>query len=439
MIIPRSRLLYWTIVVLPFTAIPAFFPQTLWICASILGVYLAIVIVDAVAAKQSRPALTFETEDVVRLSKDRQGTIPVFIRNLRTGPSVVRFGFPFPPAIETETETMLVRLPADQPASRVLWPCTPRSRGRFKLNRIYFESGSPLGFWSARSNAPINLEIRVYPDLTQERKQVAALFLNRNLSGVHTQRLVGQGRDFEKLREYIHGDSFDQIHWKATAKRGKPVTKVFQIERTQEVYIAIDYSRLTARLVQDEPVLEHFLKAALVLGMAAQRQGDLFGVITFADRVDGFMRARNGKAHYTACREMLAILEPRIVTPDYEDLFAFLRLRLRRRALIIVLTDLNDPILAESFVRSSELVARQHLLLVNMIRPALSLPLFSHPDAASTDSLYEKLAGHMLWNNLKELHNVLHRHGIQLSQPEDSRLTADLVSQYLSVKQRQQI
>ena len=94
---------------------------------------------------------------------------------------------------------------------------------------------------------PAQSEIRVYPNLFTERRNLAALFLHRGAFGLHAQRQVGKGREFEKLREYMPGDSFDEIHWKATAKRGRPITKVFQIERTQEVYVVIDASRLSAR------------------------------------------------------------------------------------------------------------------------------------------------------------------------------------------------
>ena len=87
----------------------------------------------------------------------------------------------------------------------------------------------------------------MYPNLFDERKHVAALFLNRGHYGIHSQRIMGKGREFEKLREYSHGDSMQDVHWKASAKRGALVTKVFQVERTQEVYVLVDSSRLSAR------------------------------------------------------------------------------------------------------------------------------------------------------------------------------------------------
>src|SRR5205085_3123592 len=115
-----------------------------------------------------------------------------------------------------------------------------------------------------------------------------------------------------------------------------------------------DTRHATAVLWEPETstVLDRYVAATLVLGLVAERQGDLFGLLTFSDKVDRFVRARNGKAHFNVCRDTLFTLEPRTVTPDYEELFTFIRLRLRRRALLVFLTALDDPVLSESFVRN---------------------------------------------------------------------------------------
>jgi uncharacterized protein (DUF58 family) len=209
------------------------------------------------------------------------------------------------------------------------------------------------------------------------------------------------------------------------------------MERTQEVYVVLDFSRRSAREANQESTLEFFMRSALILGAVAQQQGDLFGAITFSNRVHGFLRAGNGKTHYHACRDLLYSLQPQMVTPDFEDLFSFVRLRLRRRALLILLTDLNDPMLAENFVRSASLVARHHLLLVNMVRPQGAIALFEESVVGSNDSIYEALSGHMVWQNLKDLRNVLHRYGITLSQLDLADMSVELVDQYLEIKSRQ--
>ncbi|HEY5040943.1 MAG TPA: DUF58 domain-containing protein, partial [Verrucomicrobiae bacterium] len=395
----------------------------------------------AVGARTSLAGIGVELPPVARMSKDREGKLELRIHNERQQSKNLRLALAWPREIKTENEEMETVLPAQSEWSRLTWPCTPLQRGNYKLDSVFVEGASPLGFWSARKSLPVRSEIRVYPNLLNERKSLAALFLNRGAFGLHAQRQIGKGRDFEKLREYVPGDGYDEIHWKATARRGRPITKVFQIEKTQEVYVIVDASRLSARKTNPDAgadsTLERFVTAALVLGLAAEQQGDLFGLLTFTDKVEKFVRAKNGQSHYSACRDALYTLEPKIVTPDFDELCTFIRLRLRRRALLVFLTALDDPAIAENFVRNLELIRRQHLVLVNMMQPPGVAPLFSNPNVAGVDDLYQHLGGHLRWQNLRELQKVLQRRGVQFSLLGNERLSAELVAQYLSVKQRQ--
>jgi uncharacterized protein (DUF58 family) len=498
MIIPRNRLLLWfAIVVLPFSLLGAVEPGAASISLVAIGGLIALALADAVGSRASLAGISLQLPEVVRMSKDHEAKLEVRIRNERRRPKTLRLSLALPRELGSPQEDAWAALPRDSEWSRLDWPCMPRRRGNYQLESAYLETDSPLGFWGARRQVPAQSEIRVYPDLFTERRSLAALFLHRGSFGLHARRQVGKGREFEKLREYIPGDSFDEIHWKATAKRGRPVTKVFQIERTQEVYVVIDASRLSARLVpgtrpsatdpaaslghlpspichsaqialsatapplapslslsegsrvpfragegngrQPTTTLERFVTAALVLGLAAEQQGDLFGLLTFSDRVSTFVRARNGQAHFNACRDALYTLQPRIVTPDYDEVATFIRLRLRRRALLVYLTSLDDPVLAESFVRNMDLVRRQHLIIVNMLQPPGVAPVFSNPNLASVDELYQHLGGHLFWQNLRELEKVLQRCGVRFSLLQNERLSVDLVSQYLGLKQRQAI
>jgi uncharacterized protein (DUF58 family) len=186
-------------------------------------------------------------------------------------------------------------------------------------------------------------------------------------------------------------------------------------------------------------VLERLMTASLVLALAAARQGDLLGLVTFSDQVHAFLRARNGRAHFQACRDLMLRVEPRAVAPDFDEVFTFVRLRLRRRALLVVLTALDDPVLSEDFARAVELVQRQHLVLVNLLRPAGVEPMFTQPAVASVEALYESLAGHLRWHSLRQLQQALHHRGVRLALLEQEQLSADLVRQYLEVKRRQQL
>ena len=443
MIVPRSRLLFWVAaVILPFSLLAAVVPASAAISLCIIGIFLLLAITDAVGGRQSVVNISVELPAIVRMSKDRGAKVELRILNPDQRPKTLRIALPWPREIKADDEEISADLPENSEWSRVTVPCTPLQRGSYRLESAYIEGGSPFGLWAARRTVPVQSEIRVYPNLLGERKNLAALFLNRGSFGIHAQRQLGKGRDFEKLREYVPGDGYDEIHWKATARRGRPITKVFQIEKTQEVYVIVDASRLSARKPQqasagDSTILERFVTASLILGLAAEQQGDLFGLLTFADKVGGFVRAKNGQAHYSACRDTLYTLQPKITTPDFDELCTFIRLRLRRRALLVFLTALDDPAIAESFVRNMELIRRQHLVLVNMVRPPGVTPAFANPEVADVDDLYRHLGGHLQWQKLRELQKVLQRRGVRFSLLDNERLSTELVSQYISVKQRQ--
>ncbi len=442
MLVPRTRLILWvTLIVLPFAAVAATLPLAAGFAALFIGGLGFLVIYDALVARGRLIGVRVELPEVVRLQKDRAGTVEVRIQNDAQDARTLRIGFAFPREIAADGDDRTTLLPANAAISRIDWPVTPVRRGQYFLDRVYLEGISPLGFWAARTSQPVRSELRVYPNLFAERKNVAALFLRRGQLGIHTQRAAGQGRDVEKLREYVPGDSLNEIHWKASAKRGHPVTKVFQVERTQEVYVIVDASRLSARAFAsggtETTVLERYVTASLILGLAAEQQGDQFGLVTFSDRVLSFVRAKSGQAHYDACRDRLYALQPQSVTPDFEELCSFIRLKLRKRALLIFLTALDDPMLAESFAKASELISRQHLLLVNMLQPAGAQPLFSESNVATADDLYKHLGGHLQWNSLRELGKVLQRRGVRFSLLDPAKLSAQVIAQHADVKRRQ--
>ncbi|MGH9718848.1 MAG: DUF58 domain-containing protein, partial [Bryobacteraceae bacterium] len=302
----------------------------------------------------------------------------------------------------------------------------------------YVEKRSSLGLWDAREATPSACELRVYPNLVADSKKVAPLFLRRGELGMHARRQVGRGREFEKLREYVAGDDFDEIHWKATARRGRPITKVFQVERTQEVYVIVDASRLTARPSGHgrDSILERYVTASLLLGLAAERQGDRFGLVTFAGQVLSIVRAGSGKAHYGACRDSLYRLEPHLVTPDFDELSTLLGVRLRRRAMLVFLTALDEPALAEAFLRNAAMLRRQHLVLAGVLAPPDARPLFT-VEPESLDDLYAGLGGHFEWRKLRELALACERKAVRLSLLDAGRLPAQMAALYLDAKQRQ--
>ncbi len=417
MMAPNNRLILLSAVaVVPLLTVAWVQPQLALIVSAVLAVLLVGVIVDAVLGTRALAEVAVEFPPGARWTKDREGKLVIRLEN---APADLIVSADFPREI-----TWCALQSAE-------FVCMPVKRGDYQLTRCYLECASPLQLWSIRSIRPIQTLIRVYPNLRHDK--AAAAFLRRSLGGMHLQRQLGKGREFEKLRDYAPGDSFDEIHWKATARRGRPISKQFQIERTQEVYVVIDSSRLTAR----GEALEQFVTAALVLAIAADRQGDHFGLLTFSDKVEQFVRARSGTSHFLACRNAIYDLQPRPVSPSFEEVFSFIQTRLQRRALLIFLTALDDPLLAETFSQHCGVVARRHLVVVATPQQTSAQPLFAGDLPADTDEVYQRLASHLAFRDRLELKKKIERQGLKFALLRPGNISADLAAIYLSVKRSQ--
>jgi uncharacterized protein (DUF58 family) len=179
------------------------------------------------------------------------------------------------------------------------------------------------------------------------------------------------------------------------------------------------------------------VEATLHLALVAERQGDRFGLATFSDRTQTFVRARNGMDHFRLCRETIYNLRSERVSPDFREVFTSLQLNLRRRSLLIFFTSLDDALLAETFERDVPLVARRHLVMVNVARTAGIGELFSGEPPADVEALYAGLAGQMLSNRMRTLQIALQNRGVKLTVVSPERIKAQVTSQYLEVKRRQ--
>lgn len=432
--VPSSRLLWWIVLPgLPLAVAGGLVPGAAPLALGGIAFLIAAAVIDAFVSRRNLDGINVRVADIVRLYRDREGEFTLQFQFPQPKARMLAAGIPFPATVETPEDIRTIRFDAVS-AADVTWTCTGHRRGKYAIDAIFLEGPSNLGLWAIRRKCPVEIELRVYPNLRQPDALAA---LSRGALGMSALRQVGKGREFEKLREYHPGDGFDEIHWKATARRGKPITKVFQVERTQEIYVILDAGRLSGRPAGHDLAFERYLQAALVLGSAAERSGDLFGIAAFSDQVNGFVRARNGKAHYSACRDALYQLHPRQVSPDFDEIATFLRTRLRHRALLVFLTELDDPLLAESFIRAVKLLSAQHLVVAGMLRPPGAAPMFTGEPVQSESDVYDRLSSHISWRGLRETEMRLRCQGVWFSMFQPEAVCQQLVGAYLDIKQRQ--
>jgi uncharacterized protein (DUF58 family) len=430
MIVPSNRLLLTAAAVaLPLVTIAGMSPALAVPASFVLAACAILAAVDGAKGSQRAARFAAGTPEIFRLTKDVPASLPVTIENHGRTAIGLRAAMLMPAGVVSEKQVETIEAPPG--ACRLAWACTGVARGDHPLREVHLEMPSPLGFWMARSTCAVHCDLRVYPNLRD--RATASLFLRTADLGVRLRRQIGKGREFENLRQYLAGDNYEDIDWKATARRGYPVVKLHRVEHAQEVYAILDASRLSGR----EGILENYVNTALHLALVAQKQGDRFGLATFSDRAQKFVRARSGLGHFRLCRETVHNLRAARVSPDFREIFTTLQLNLRRRALLIFFTSLDDALLAESFAREVGILARRHLVLVNVIETAQLKPLFRDQPPADLDGLYHALAGQMLRNRMRELQLELQNKGVKLALVDPERIKTQVTLQYLDVKRRQ--
>jgi uncharacterized protein (DUF58 family) len=252
-----------------------------------------------------------------------------------------------------------------QTSAALVYRLTPPKRGRFEfgLIAVRYLSRWRLTWRQDRIGQPV--AVKVYPNMRRAREaELKALGARSFVAARRRSQWRGEGRDFESLRDYVRGDEMRHISWTATARRGKLVTRQYQMERDQTILIALDAGRLMTARIENETKLDSAVHAALALMSAAARAGDNAGLLVFGRRIKTYLPPKRGAEHLDAALEALHAIEPEMIEPSYSRAFEFVSANSRRRSLVVVLTDLVDEEGSRELLSSLKLLRPRHLPLV---------------------------------------------------------------------------
>jgi uncharacterized protein (DUF58 family) len=405
-------------------------------------VVLAVCGFDALLSWHRLDGFSILLPPSIRAFLSQEQTFTLELRRVAPhAPSKLRIAIGLPAEVEPIRDDIIV--PAPAPRSGVLFEMRflGRVRGEFSIRRAFLGCQSFLGLWQLRRTVPVQVTVLVQPALLSIARETARLLASKLHAGRRIVARNGRGREFEQLREFVPNDDFGEIDWKATARRRTPIVRDYQVERTQDIYAVIDYSRLSGRTVinsenQTVSVLDEYIRSALMLYYAVREAGDRFGLATFANRIGYFIKSSNAASLDATFRRALYPLRPQTTAPAYDEICGAFRQRVKRRALIVFFTSLAEPLLAESFLNASRLLARQHLIVVASPADAFAQPLFSSR-VDTSDEIYRHLGGHLLWKKLAEIRLQLSTVGIRMHNVAPSRLGLAAATEYLTIKERQ--
>jgi len=242
---------------------------------------------------------------------------------------------------------------------------TPPRRGRYGFGKTAVRFKSKLGLVWCQSDLGESQTVKVYPNMRRAREiELRALGARSFLAIQRRAVRRGEGREFESMRDYVRGDELRHISWTATARRNRLTTRQYQIERDQTVMIALDGGRLMTGRVGDESKFDTAIHASLALMSACARAGDNCGLAVFGRRVKKYLPPKRGPEHMDAVLESLHDMEPELIEPSYARAFQFIASNSKKRAFVVILTDLVDKESSKELINSLKLLRPRHLPLV---------------------------------------------------------------------------
>jgi uncharacterized protein (DUF58 family) len=368
--------------------------------------------------------LSLGTENLVRLS----------VRNSSYSGVRVAVRDEYPEEFAARGNVQSLRL---LPRSEVdmVYYVTPSSRGDFTFGDVYMRVWGTLGLAIRQISFPMKRKVKVYPNLLEMRRyDICQRHTYAVQPGRRVVRFRGKGTDFESLREYVPDDDFRTIDWKASARRGKLITRQYQEEKSQNVMIVLDCGRVMGPIIAGLTRLDHSINAGMMLAYIAAIKGDKVGLTAFADDIIAYSPPRQGKSQTLNLLRLTYNLANASGDSNYYRAIPYLSRKWTRRSLIVFFTDLISPESSKPLISQIATLAKKHLCLcVAMSDPAIASSARGENLEKPEDAFIAAAARQVL-HDRQMAKAMLSRAGIIVLDVPPERFTSSVVEKYLEIK-----
>lgn len=312
----------------------------------------------------------------------------------------------------------------------------PVKRGEYSFGAVNVYVRSPLGLLSRRFRFSNDALVPVYPSYIQMRKFELLAISNRLVdSGIKKIRRIGQNMEFELIKEYVSGDDFRTINWKATARRNHLMVNHFQDERSQQVYSLIDKGRVMQMPFEGLSLLDYAINASLVISNIAIKKSDKAGLITFQDKVGTTLPAGKQPRQMSQILEVLYNQKTAYRETDFAALYSHIRRKITQRSLLLLFTNFESIYALQRQLPYLKRLADQHLLVVIFFENTEMASVLRDP-AENLKEIYYKAIAEKFSYDKRLIVKELSRHGIQALLTPPQSLTVNTINKYLELKAR---
>lgn len=397
---------------------------------------IAAAVIDHFASRGVFEKIIISREFEKRFAIGDEAPVNLTVENRSDRKIRLRIKDEFPEGMELNEERNAEFALEPHQTAKFSYGLTPPKRGNYEFGKTAVRVRSRLGLVWSQADLNETESVKVYPNMRRAREmELKALGANSYLAIQRKSVRRGEGREFESMRDYVRGDEMRHISWTATARRSKLITRQYQIERDQTIIIALDAGRLMTGRIGDETKFDTAIHASLALMSAATRGGDNCGLMVFGRKVKKFLPPKKGIGQIDAVLEALHDLEPELIEPSYPRAFRYISANLKKRAFVIILTDLVDKESSKELINSLKLLRPRHLPLVATIGDRDLNATVSEKPQEIKDVFTQSAAEEIIHQREAALRQVETLGGLALDVTTQT-LAPRLLETYLRVKER---
>lgn len=340
-----------------------------------------------------------------------------------------------PVGLRKEIPEVEARVPAGG-TETVSYSICPRERGDMHFGSTFFRYQTAWQIAERWAEASLKQTIRIYPNFQESKKDTIYLIRSRQIAlEKRYKHQPGQGREFESLREYRESDEWRDICWSATARRAKLISKSYQTERSQTVWLVLDAGRLLRTRVKGLSKLDYAVGAALSLAQVALYSGDRVAMLGYGRRILQRLPPGRGARQIRALLDGLALVKAEELEADHRRATETLAVLQKRRSLVVWMTDLAETATIPEVIESAMHMAERHLVLFTVIgQPELRTMVKERPETAR--EMFRQTAAMEIVQRRDLLLRTLRQHGALTLEVEPAKLSTAVVNQYLLAKDR---
>lgn len=370
-----------------------------------------------------------------KLSNGDENPIRLEIKNYYTFPVYARIIDEIPDQFQVRNFRISKKVKASSQQD-LQYFVRPTERGEYHFGNLNIYANSPLRLISRRFSFAKGQMVPTYPSYIQLRKYDLMAFSNNLLQyGVKKIRRIGHTMEFEQIKEYVQGDDFRTLNWKATAKKNAFMVNQFQDEKSQSVYMMIDKGRVMKMPFNGLSLLDYSINASLVLANIILKKQDKAGMFSFSKKVDNRVAAERRSGQMNRILESLYNVKTDFFESDYGRLYADVRKNITQRSLLILYTNFETLDSLKRQLPYLKGIAKSHLLVVVFFQNT-ELEEIIDKKAATVQEVYDKVIAEKFAFEKRLIVSELRKYGIYsvLTQPEN--LTLDTINKYLEIKSR---